>query len=300
MRSNAEDELQQRAVFARAVRCGVKLFDAADAPSAPAERLYGMFHREVERTDVRLARSLAFGVQLTSSTGSGYTSYEDACRKSLERTGLVQLDIVHAPPERPQLAVERWEALAELHRKGLCRTVGVSHSRATELRACAEFLAMQKVPVACTRAAFSLAAIEPLEDGLVDACAETRIALLAYEPLGPADALSGAYSLDRLPRGARGCTVRRALSSSRGLILTIEDMARAKGATVGQIALSWVMAKGAVPVVVPRSLVQLEEYLGACAVSLTGGEVAELDVASRYGVRKQGILSHLGLAASAR
>lgn len=308
-RNSAEDELRQRAVFARAVRCGVKLFDAADAaPSAPAERLFGVLRREVERTDERLARSLILGVQLSSSTGSSAASYEDECRKSLARTGLDKLDIVHAPLTPlvstvwPQLGAQehaRLEALAELHRKGLCKAVGVSLSRANELRACARFLAARLVPVACTRTTFSLAAIEPLEDGLVDACADERIALLACEPFGPADALSGEYSLDRLPSGVRGCAVRRTLSSSHELILTIEDVARAKGATVGQVALSWVMAKGAVPVVVPRSLEQLDEYLGACALSLSGGEVAELDVASRYGVRKPGILHSFGLAAFA-
>ena len=297
LRSSAEEEVRQRAVFARAVRCGVKLFDGADAPSAPAERVFGALRRDIERTDARLARSLTFGVQLA---GAGDASYEGECLKSLERTGLGQLDIAHAPP-RPLVRAQeraRWEALAKLHRQGLCKTVGVSLSGASELRACARFLAAQSVPVACTRAAFSLAAIAPLEEGLVDACADERIALLAYAPFGPADALSGEYSLDRLPSGARGCAVRRALSSSLELVQTIEDVARAKGATVGQIALSWVMAKGAVPVVAPRSLVQLDEYLGARAVSLSGGEVAELDVASRYGVRRRGILDNLGLAAA--
>jgi ribosomal protein L37E len=56
LRSSAEEEVRQRAVFARAVRCGVKLFDAADAPTCacgiPAgEERRGKGSKETQHAD---------------------------------------------------------------------------------------------------------------------------------------------------------------------------------------------------------------------------------------------------------
>ena len=58
-----------------------------------------------------------------------------------------------------------------------------------------------------------------------------------------------------------------------------------EGRTPSQVALNWVMAKGAVPIPGAKNKAQAEENAGSLGFSLEEGEVAELDEAALGGVR---------------
>ena len=73
-----------------------------------------------------------------------------------------------------------------------------------------------------------------------------------------------------------------ALQANLRLVDLVGKVAQRKGATVGQVALAWLLAQKPwiVPIPGTRRLERLDENLGATAVDLTAEDLAELDTAS--------------------
>lgn len=59
-----------------------------------------------------------------------------------------------------------------------------------------------------------------------------------------------------------------------------EEVAKELGASAGQVAIAWVLARGITPILGPRSRAQLDENLGALAVKLSPDQLQRLDLAS--------------------
>jgi aryl-alcohol dehydrogenase-like predicted oxidoreductase len=70
---------------------------------------------------------------------------------------------------------------------------------------------------------------------------------------------------------------------NRGVVETLQGLAREKGVTAVQLAIAWVLAKGEtiVPVIGARTRTQLEESLGALDVTLTAEDLARIESAIR-------------------
>ena len=83
---------------------------------------------------------------------------------------------------------------------------------------------------------------------------------------------------------------REALEANLALVDLITAVAERKGATVGQVALAWLLAQQPwiVPIPGTRRLERLDENLGAADLHLTEEDLAELDRASheREGPRR--------------
>jgi len=80
----------------------------------------------------------------------------------------------------------------------------------------------------------------------------------------------------RMPRFAGG-----AFDKNRVLVERVKAIAQRRGATAGQMALAWVLAKGedVVPIPGTKRRRYLEENAAAAEIRLTPGEVAELEAA---------------------
>ena len=111
--------------------------------------------------------------------------------------------------------------------------------------------------------------------------------MLPWGPLG-AGFLTGRYSRDEPPpEGSRmaeagdeleEAPARRAIERNFKAVDEAQAIAEAKGATVSQVALAWLLATDGVtaPIVGPRTLEQLDDLLGATEVSLTDEEYERL------------------------
>jgi pyridoxine 4-dehydrogenase len=282
------------AAFDRAVAGGVRFWDTGDsygtfALEGRAESLLGEFRRELGATRPRLTRDLCFGTKLAVYPWRLTSdSFVAAARASAARMGLEQIEVVqaHWSAQRFQPWQERalWEGLADCYNLGLCKAVGLSNFGPKQLAACAEYMQGRGVPVVLNQVQLSLLCTQPLESGLIDVCKQLKVTPIAYSPLA-LGALSGKYTVDRLPPGARGLVVGQVLSGAKPLTGTIADIARTRRKTPAQVALNWAMRKGAVPIVGVRTVAQVEENLGACSFALSGAEVAELDAAARLVMR---------------
>ncbi|OWJ62678.1 aldo/keto reductase [Inquilinus limosus] len=135
--------------------------------------------------------------------------------------------------------------------------------------------------------------VRDIEHEIVPACRDAGIGLLPWSPLG-GGWLSGKYRRDQAPTGAtrlgenpqRGMEAydaRNAKAATWAVIGAVEDIARARGISMAQVALAWVAAQPAVTSVIlgARTRAQLADNLGAAQLVLTADEIATLDAASK-------------------
>jgi len=135
--------------------------------------------------------------------------------------------------------------------------------------------------------------VRDIEHEIVPAALDAGIGLLPWSPLG-GGWLSGKYKRDQMPTGAtrlgenpqRGMEAydaRNARSMTWAVIGAVEDIAKARGVGMAQVALAWIAAQPAVTSVIlgARTRQQLADNLGAARLVLTGDEIATLDAVSR-------------------
>ena len=140
-------------------------------------------------------------------------------------------------------------------------------------------------PVTALQSEYSLFWREP-EDEILPALEELGIGFVPFSPLGRGF-LTGQVTATtefgegdiraRLPRFER-----EALEANLALVDLVTRVAERKDATVGQVALAWLLAQESwvVPIPGTRRLTRLEENLGAADLELSAEDLAELDHAS--------------------
>jgi aryl-alcohol dehydrogenase-like predicted oxidoreductase len=131
-----------------------------------------------------------------------------------------------------------------------------------------------------------------IELELTEVCVNERIGILPWSPLG-GGWLTGKYRRDVPPTGA----TRLGEDSERGMeaygrrnpeertwqvIDAVRSVAEARGVSMAQVALAWLVDRPAVTSVIlgARTLEQLDDNLGAAGLHLSAEETASLDEAS--------------------
>lgn len=266
-----------RAAFDASLAAGITFFDTAEVyGQGKSERFLGQF---IAGQRERLVIATKF-MPLPWRLGKGQLL--GALRKSLERLGLSSVDLyqIHWPfPPRP---VEFWaDALADAVQAGLARAVGVSNYSADQMRRAHEVLAKRGVPLTSNQVEYSLLHRAPERNGVLDACRELGVTLIAYSPLAQG-MLTGKYTPDNPPPGFRGRRYRNErLARIQPLLGLLREIGQAHGdKTPNQVALNWLICKGAVPIPGAKNARQAEQNAGALGWRLTAAEVAALDAAS--------------------
>ncbi len=204
-------------------------------------------------------------------------------RASLDRLGVSSVDLyqIHGPISlRGHEAMA--DALAAAHAAGLVKAVGVSNYSVAETRAIAAALEKRGLRLATNQVEFSLLRRAPETSGLLATCAELGVLPLAYSPIGQGR-LTGKYSASNPPPGKRTFS-----NHPMAVVEQVVDALRRVGGrhdgkTPGQVALNWVIAKGAVPIPGAKNRTQAEENAGALGWHLDEDELAELDTAALPG-----------------
>jgi aryl-alcohol dehydrogenase-like predicted oxidoreductase len=270
--------------FTASVDAGVTLFDTAEVYGrGESERIIGSL---LAGDPTRAARVVLATKFMPSPWKLAVrASLLKSLRASLARLGVRAVDLyqIHGPVSlRSHAALA--DALAAAHDAGLARAVGVSNYSPKEMRSMASELERRGLRLATNQIEFSLLRRAPETSGLLAACAELGVVPLAYSPIGQGR-LTGKYTAANPPRGKRNFSnhpmevVEAVVAELRG----IGD--RHGGKTPSQVALNWVIAKGAVPIPGAKSKAQAEENAGALGWSLQPDDVARLDEAALPGIR---------------
>jgi len=266
----------QRA-FEAAVAGGIRLVDTAEVyGSGRSERLVGGFIQGAKDKVLVATKFLPWPWRTTRR------AVLRALRGSLGRLKLDCVDLyqIHSPVS--PLSPERLaEALAECVQAGLARAVGVSNFSEGQMLRVYSRLAREGVPLASNQVHFSLFQRANERNGLLARCRELDIRLIAYSPL-EMGLLSGKYDRERLPPGSRALRYAGAMGRLGTLLRVMTDVGQDQGGkTIAQVALNWVIAKGALPIPGAKNAEQATENLGALGWSLSPEQVARLDLASQ-------------------
>ena len=133
---------------------------------------------------------------------------------------------------------------------------------------------------------YNLAAREDYERELEPLCQEQGIGVITYSSLA-SGFFSGKYRAGQaLPETPRAQGVQRGYMNEKGFAIldAVERVAREHGATPGQVALAWILARPAIttPIASATSVEQARELLGAADLHLSADALAILDAASAW------------------
>jgi aryl-alcohol dehydrogenase-like predicted oxidoreductase len=203
-----------------------------------------------------------------------------SCEASLRRLGVDYIDLYYQHRVDASVPVEEtWGAMHELVAAGKVRHLGISEaSAATLARAHAVH------PVTAIQSEYSLWTRDP-EDGVLDTCRTLGIGFVAYSPLGRGFLTSD----DSVRNPTDDKDFRRFQPRFRGengeknaaLVAALGVLAAAKGVTVAQLALAWVLAQGEdiVPIPGTKRRKWLTENLAANDIVLTSEDLAAMSAA---------------------
>ncbi|GAA4929588.1 aldo/keto reductase [Nonomuraea thailandensis] len=287
------DEKAGVAALRRAYELGVTFFDTAELyglGTGSNEILVGKALRDV-REEVVIATK--FGFDLSGGLTGALNSRPDNIRKvadnSLRHLGVDRIDVFYQHRVDPDVPIEDVAgAVKELIEAGKVKYFGLSEAGARTIRR-----AHAVQPVSVLQTEYSL--FERDVEQLFPVLRELGIGFVAYSPLGrgfitgaarPAaehDATDMRHSLD--PRWEPGNFEKNAEAVER-----LREVAAARGATVAQLALAWILAQGEdiVPIPGTRSAERMQENAAAAGVELTQADldaIAEILPTGGFGDR---------------
>lgn len=271
---------------------GVNFFDTAQAYGFGAsERLLGdALREELTRDRDSVVIATKGGIRPPSSGGGRDASpafLREGVEQSLRALGIETIDLyqVHWPdPKVP--AAETAGALQEMADEGKLRHVGVSNYDATQM---AEFAAVR--PVETLQPPYHLFR-RGIEAETLPYAREHGIGVLAYSPLA-SGLLTGRFEENtRFEesdwRSQATAFTGDALRRNLAVVARLSDFAAERGHSVSQLAIAWVLARVDVAIVGARSSGNIEASAAAAGISLSDGELAEIERIAADGVQIEG------------
>lgn len=276
------DRAESIATIHAALDAGINVLDTGD--------FYGMGHNEMliaealkERRREDVVLSVKFGaVRGPDGAFLGYDGRPQSVRNfvaySLKRLGTDYIDIYR--PSRLDGAVpieETVGAIADLVRQGYIRHIGLSEVGADTIRRAAAVH-----PISDLQIEYSLIS-RGIEAAILPTCRELGIGITAYGVLSRG-LISGHWSKETSNAGFRAMSPRFQgpnLEHNLALVEALRGVAARIGASVAQVAIAWVISRGAdiVPVIGARRRDRLSESLGAAGLVLSSAELAAIEAA---------------------
>jgi len=276
------DDRESIATIHAALDAGVTLLDTGD--------FYGMGHNELLIRDALAARergealiSVKFGAlrgpdNRFAGNDTRPAAVANFLAYSLRRLGTDHIDIYRPARLDPAVPIEETVgAIAELVAAGYVRQIGLSEVGAQTLRR-----AQAVHPICDVQLEYSLLS-RSIEASVLPAARELGIAVTAYGVL-TRGLLSGGWSAGRelAPADIRAHSPRYSganLERNLELVEAISEIAARLGASVGQLAIAWVLSRGEdiVALVGASRRERLADALGALALSLDEDTLAALE-----------------------
>lgn len=248
-----EDQQESKAVLRRVIELGVDFIDTADS--------YGpdVSERLIAETLYPYPKGLVIATK-GGQTRPGPNQWvpngrpehlRQALEGSLQRLKLDQIDLYQFHRPDPEVPIEEsLGTLADLQREGKIRHIGVSNFDVAQLER-----AQKVTPIVSVQNRYNVT--DRASEDVVDYCTSHGLAFIPWAPLAAGPLTEPGGPLDRI--------------------------AAEYNATQGQIALTWLLQRSPVMLVIPGTsrVSHLEENVAAASIKLSPEEFAELDGAER-------------------
>ena len=277
-------------ILKAALDAGINFIDTANVYSEGlSETILGQGLKNlcIQRDQVVVATKV-LGRMSPGPNGAGASRGHimDQVEASLKRLQLDHIDLYQIHGVDPLTPVEETvEALDNLVKRGLVRYVGLSNWAAWQVAKAVGIAEARRLTRPVSLQAYYTIAGRDLEREIIPMMASEGVGLMVWSPLA-GGLLSGKYSRE----DEKGDGGRRAnfdfppIDKARAydIIDAMRGIADAKGATVAQIALAWLLHQPAVTSVIigAKRIDQLQDNLGAVDVALSADELAALDKVS--------------------
>ena len=278
------DQLESIETLHRAIDLGCTFFDTAE--------VYGPFANEEligralkgRRDQVTIATKFGFRIEGGKQVGSDRDSRPATIRKavdgSLTRLKTDHVDLLYQHRVDPAVPIEDVAGtVGDLIREGKARFLGLSEAGVTNIRR-----AHAERPVSALQSEYSLWE-RNLEDDVLPALRELGIGLVPFSPLGRGFLTGDAKRAEDYPEGDyrrmdpryQGKNFDANIEAAR----IVREVAAARGAKPGQIALAWLLHKGddIVPIPGTKRRSYLEENVAAEPIRLDLADMSALDEA---------------------
>jgi aryl-alcohol dehydrogenase-like predicted oxidoreductase len=277
------DEREAIDTIERAIALGITFFDTAD--------MYGPFTNEklVGKALAPHRDRVVIATKFGNHRGEngeflgirGDADYvRSACDASLRRLGVDHIDLYYQHRVDKTVPIEETVgAMKELVDAGKVRHLGLSEASPATIRK-----AHAVHPITALQTEYSLWTRD-VENAILPTVRELGIGFVAYSPLGRGFLSGQIKSLDDLAENDfrrhnprfQGENFQRNID----LVDRVEEIAREKSVTAGQLALAWVLAQGddVVPIPGTKRVRYLEENAAAAGVELTPDDLARFEEA---------------------
>ena len=187
--------------------------------------------------------------------------------QSLKRMHLDYVDLFYSHRFDPETPMEETlQALVDIVRAGKALYIGISNWPLEPLRFATKYLKERDVPLLIYQGKLNMLNREPIEQGILDFCAQEGVGFIAFSPL--AQGLLTDRYLNGIPadsRMSKGKFLKESVLTPELLTQLREynAQAQAQGKTLAESALAWILAqKGVTSVLVGASSTsQLEKNL---------------------------------------
>jgi aryl-alcohol dehydrogenase-like predicted oxidoreductase len=277
----AADRAESIATIHAALDAGITLIDTGD--------FYGSGHNELLIREALAGRrreniliSVKFGAQRDPAGGwvgidNSPAALKNSLAQSLQRLGTDYIDIYRPARLDPKVPIEDTVgAMAEMVKAGYVRHVGLSEVSAQTVRR-----AQAVHPIGDLQIEYSLIS-RGIEKEILPTLRELGVGITAYGVLSRG-LISGHWSRAHAGEKDFRSTSPRFQGENLGrnlqLVEKLRAVADARGATVAQLAIAWVLAQGPdiVPLIGARTRARLAESLKALEIRLGDADLAEIE-----------------------
>jgi aryl-alcohol dehydrogenase-like predicted oxidoreductase len=284
-KTNEQDSV---AIIARAIEAGINFLDTSNVYGrGTSEEFTGKGLRAAGKRDqVVLATKVHGHMDDADPNMRGNTRRHiiQQCEASLRRlqTDWIDLYQIHRPQSEVPID-ETLRAMDDLIRQGKVRYIGTSTFAAWQV---IESLWVSKElglnRFVCEQPPYNLLD-RRIERELIPMARTYGIGLIPWSPLA-GGFLTGKYTRGQVPKDGRWANLqgpggRRLDDAAFDLMDKLSDMSQAKKCSASQLALAWCVHQPGItsPIIGPNTMQQLEDNLGALAVSISDDDRKQID-----------------------
>jgi aryl-alcohol dehydrogenase-like predicted oxidoreductase len=264
-----------------AVDLGITFFDTSD--------MYGPFKNEellskaLKGIRDKVAIATKFGIVRTGDpnvrTINGRPEYvKSSCDASLKRLGVDYIDLYYQHRIDANTPIEDTVgAMADLVKEGKVKFIGLSEAGPNTIKR-----AHKVHPLTAIQTEYSLWSRDP-EDEILPLVKELGIGFVAYSPLGRGFLTGRFKSVDDFEQNDyRKVSPRfqgENFKKNLKLVDTINEIAKTKGVTPGQLALAWIITQNnfIVPIPGTTKAKHLDENIAALEIKITVDELSTIN-----------------------